>query len=352
MKPIHYKYDIKEDVERTIARSGLHIDILRGKRFFVTGGTGFFGVWLLSALVEIKKRLGGNLSILALSRSPDEFLKSHPDKGFGEHINFLTGDVKTFVLNDQPITHLVHMAATNAGETFAGEDQLKKLDMLYLGTRNVIEQCGHSLESVLFTSSGVAYGINRNELLREVDYSGPNTTDLGSALGLGKLVAEYLISYYAQKFGYSYSIARCFAFAGPYLPLDLHYAFGNFVQNAIDGENIHIKGDGQDLRSYLYIGDAIAWLLRLLGSPKNDVYNVGSVRAISISELAGKIAAQSSETLEVVIHGKNNVVGNFRRASYVPSTEKILSDCPGLEEWTSIDEMIKKMLAVKPAFIV
>lgn len=346
MKQTHYKYDIKKDVEMAISRSGVDIEMLRGKRILVTGGTGFFGVWLLSSLLEIKNKLGGELSVLALSRSPERFLEAHWDRGFSEHITFLLGDVKTFSLNDRSITHLIHMAATNAAETFAGEDQLNKLDMLYKGTRNVLEQCGTSLESVLFTSSGVAYGVNHDESLREDSFSCPNTTDEGSALGLGKLVAEYLIAYYAKKFGFSYVIARCFAFAGPYLPLDLHYAFGNFVRNAMNGECIHVKGDGQDLRSYLYIGDAIAWLLRLLVCPRNGIYNVGSGQPITIAELASRIAAQSTKNLDVVIDGEANATGNFRRMSYVPSTEKILSDYRGLEEWTSVEEIINSMLAV------
>jgi hypothetical protein len=114
------------------------------------------------------------------------------------------------------ITHLVHMATTSAEETFSGEDQINKIDLLYSGSRNVLEQCGEGLENVLFTSSGVAYGVNTKLLKSENDFTRPDTTDIGSALGVGKLISEYLIAYFASKYGYSYSIARCFAFAGEY----------------------------------------------------------------------------------------------------------------------------------------
>lgn len=350
MKRPQFNYDISQDVESSVRRSGINAERLRGKVVLITGGTGFFGVWMISALLSVKRCLGGDLRLILLSRNPEKFLQTHVDQRFDRQIEFVRGDVRDFRLDrEQRVTHLVHMATTNAVETFAGEDQLKKLEMLYLGTLNVLEQCGRSLESTLFTSSGVAYGVNRNTLISESDLTGPDTTDLGAALSLGKLVAEYLVAYYAVKFGYSYSIARCFAFGGQYLPLDIHYAFGNFIRDALDGKDIVIRGDGQDVRSYLYIGDATAWLLRLLVEPDNQTYNVGSSQPVSIESLARKIASQSKVPVNVTIQGRRSDVGNFHRSSYVPSTDKIVESYPGLAEWTPLDETIAKMLLVSPS---
>lgn len=345
MKLSHFDYDISSDVERLIQRSGVDPEIFRGKTVFVTGGTGFFGVWLLSALLSIQKKLNGDLRLITLSRSPEQFVKTYPRHDFASHVEFVKGDVRNFKLDGVRVTHLVHMAATNASETYAGEDQLNKLDMLYVGTRNVLDQCGGSLESVLFTSSGVAYGVNNNALISESDHSGPDTTQTGSALGIGKIVAEYLIAYHAERFGYNYAIARCFAFAGQHLPLELHYAFGNFIGNVLNAENIVIRSDGQYLRSYLYVGDAIAWMLRLLSAPNNQIYNVGSPQPITIENLARKIAAQASHPVEVLVQGRPTEVGNFQRTSYVPDIGKITATYPGLTEWTSLDEIIGKMLS-------
>lgn len=350
MKRPQYNCDISQDVDLLIRRSGINVESLRGKTVLITGGTGFFGVWMVSSLISIKRCLAGDLRLIVLSRSPERFLQAHADQHFDRMVEFVQGDVRDFKLDRaQRVTHLVHMATTNAEETFAGEDQLKKLKMLYEGTHNALDQCGKSLESMLFTSSGVAYGVNANALISEGDHSAPSPMDLGSALGLGKLVAEYLVAYYAVKFGYSYSIARCFAFGGQYLPLDIHYAIGNFIRDALNGKDIVIRGDGQDVRSYLYIGDAIAWLLRLLVEPNNQMYNVGSSQAVSIESLARKIASQAKVPVNVTIRGRRSEGGNFRRSSYVPSTVKIVEAYPGLAEWTPLEETISKMLLVGPA---
>jgi len=345
MTPCHYKYDISSDVDLLISRCGVDSEIFRGKTIFITGGTGFFGVWMLSALATIKKRLDGDMRIVALSRDPLQFLARHPQSDLALGVEFITGDVKSFLLGDLRPNHLIHMATTNAEETCAGEDQLKKLETLYLGTKNVLEQCGPTLEKVLFTSSGVAYGNNNGGVFTESDSTAPDTRDTGSALGIGKIAAEYLVAYYAKRFGYRYSVARCFAFAGQYLPLDLHYAFGNFIMNALEGRDIVVRGDGLDQRSYLYVGDAVAWLLRLLAEPANDIYNVGSEAPISIGDLARRVASKSSQAAGVVTLSGRQDTGNFRRASYIPSTRKIRQAYSSLGEWTSLDQVIDRMLA-------
>ena len=347
MSNIHYKYDISFDILQLIERSNIDIEALRGKKIFVTGGTGFFGVWFLAALIQIKKSLNGNLQIISLSRSPEKFLQTYSEINFRDSVEFIQGDVQNFTYSYGDVTHLVHMATTSANETFFGEDQLNKLEMLYFGTKNTILQCSGILESVLFTSSGVAYGVNKNNFISEYDFTSPDTTDLGSALGLGKLNAEYLINYFATQENYKFAIARCFALAGQYLPLNLHYAFGNFISNAVNGQPISINGNGLDQRSYLYIGDAISWLLRMLMNPTNKIYNVGSEKSISMYDLAQKISSKYGENLGVKVLEKNQEIGNFKRASYTPCTKRARNDYIGIKEWTSIDEIIEKMLKIQ-----
>lgn len=344
MTPQHFNDDIASDVAQSIARSGVALEGFRGKTVLLTGGTGFFGIWMLSALIQIKQVLKGDLRVVVVSRDPERFLQKHPQHLFDQYAEFIHSDVKKLSLSDVQVTHLVHMATTNADETFVGEDQLQKLDLLYLGTRNVLEQCGASLEKVLFTSSGVAYGTPPNGLITEDTPSALDTTSTDSALGLGKLNAEYLMAYYADKWKYQYSIARCFSFAGPYLPLDLHYAIGNFISNAIDQQDIVIKGDGKALRSYLYMGDALAWLLRLLDEPRNQIFNVGSGKSLSMKELAQNVAQVAMHSQSIKVMHQSQEIGNFKRDMYVPSINKITTSYPGLKEWTTVEESIRKMI--------
>jgi dTDP-glucose 4,6-dehydratase len=115
-------------------------------------------------------------------------------------------------------------------------------------------------------------------------------------------------------------IARCFAFVGPYLPLDKHFAIGNFIQDTLKGRNIIISGDGSPLRSYMYAADLVIWLWTILLRGNNgEAYNVGSDQAISIKELATNIAQFSLGTSVII---KNEVRLTDRNQNYVPDISK------------------------------
>jgi dTDP-glucose 4,6-dehydratase/UDP-glucose 4-epimerase len=235
MIPRHSDYDISGDIANVISRLGVDIQALNNKSILITGGTGFFGHWLLQILRSLIVEKKFNIDIYVVSRKPEIFLKENAGYSFDQFVNFIAGDVTSFQLTNIRLDYLIHMATTAASETFHGEDQLQKLDLLYRGTRNTLEQAVRAgVKKVLFTSSGVAYGPSDGALFNEEMLQAPRTTEVLSALGEGKRLAEYLIGYYSLKGGFEYSIARCFSFFGPFLPLDIHYAIGNFINDALN----------------------------------------------------------------------------------------------------------------------
>jgi UDP-glucuronate decarboxylase len=344
MDPIN-RYDIKEDVALAIARSGADFSLLRGKRILVTGGTGFFGVWMLTALGQIMEFLGYDLEITVITRDSRAFLGQHAGFNSSKNLCFFDGDIRSIDLTGKSFSHLIHMATTSANETFSKEQQVNKIDLLYAGTRNLLEQLGGDLEGVLFTSSGVVYGAPlADSTFLESQLTRPDNLKADSALAYGKLLAEYLVNYFSHEFGYKYNIARCFSFLGQGLPLDIHYAAGNFISDAMNSRPIRILGSGQECRSYMYIGDAIAWLLRLIVEPTNDAYNLGSESKMTVLELAQLVARVAGRPEKVEVLGRQLPEGNFKRLFYVPSTKKIRSKFPGLEEWTPVSDAVGKML--------
>jgi dTDP-glucose 4,6-dehydratase/UDP-glucose 4-epimerase len=343
MKLPRFNYDISEDVKFIHSRLGPVLQSFNNKKILITGGTGFFGRWLLEILCVLVRDHNFRTELYVLSRNPGRFLNEHINFPFDQYITFIKGDVTDFSLPNIEIDYLIHMATTAAEETFAGEDQLKKLDLLYRGTRNTLENAvAGGVKKVLFTSSGVVYGPSQEQFLSEEMLQAPQTNLESSALGEGKRLAEYLVAYYAKKAGFHYSIARCFSFFGPFLPLSIHYAIGNFVSDALTSEEIVVKGSGKELRSYLYMADAWVWLLRLLVEADNEIYNVGSSSALTIEELAIEIRNALCPQKNVKILGLNHDIGNFSRNIYVPNNDKI-SKKFGVTEWTSLSAGIKRM---------
>jgi nucleoside-diphosphate-sugar epimerase len=333
------------DLENILARMENRWEQLRNASLFITGGTGFFGRWLLESLLLANHRFDLNIRIGVLTRDAQAFKAKAPQLAADPAITFYRGDVTTFDFPREHYSHLIHAATTSAHETFHGEDQLRKFDTLVIGTRRVLDfaaQCG--AQNFLFTSSGVAYGSPPGDALLNEAFSGaPDTLDPETALGQAKRAAEFLCASYGTRYGWNTTLARCFSFVGPFMPLDLHYAIGDFIRQASQGKSIVIKGDGTAIRSYLYAADLVIWLLTMLlrkGSPR--LYNTGSDHALSIRELAERVRDILSPAAEVQVLGKSSYsIGNPVRNRYVPDLQRTRGEL-GLEIWTPLPEAIKR----------
>ena len=136
--------------------------------------------------------------------------------------------------------------------------------------------------------------------------------------------------------------ARLFAFLAPFLPIDEHFAAGNFIGNAIRNENIIIKSGGGSIRSYQYGTDLVTWLWALLVRGKSgDAYNVGSDESLSIKELAEKVVEVSASGISVKIMGKDEVANI---SQYVPSISKV-SDNLGMKNSVNSNDAISRTLS-------
>jgi nucleoside-diphosphate-sugar epimerase len=297
-----------EDLEHIYQNTQDIWESFRGKSIFVTGGTGFFGKWLLESFIYVNEKLSLNAKITTLTRNPEAFLKDFPF--YKEHTNtvqFVKGDILNYDFNlEEKFQFIIH-AATAASESLNKSNPLLMMDTITIGTRKVLDfAITQTLEGFLFVSSGAIYGkqpwnqthINENDCFKI------NINNSNSAYAEGKRIAELYSSTYFEKYNLPIKIARCFAFVGPYLPLHTHFAIGNFINNVLNNEDIIIKSDGSTIRSYMYASDLIVCLWKiLLKGEINHPYNVGSNEAISIKQLAEKISSISKTKVEVKILG-------------------------------------------------
>ena len=338
---------LADDLEEIFYRAGDFWEAFRDRRVFVTGGTGFFGKWLLESLVWADHHLSLGLRVVVLTRDPWRLKAELPHLAASRAISFITGDVRTFSFPDEKFAYVFHLATTSAEATFAGEGPLEKFTTSAYGTQRVLEfaaRCG--VEKFLLTSSGNAYGPARapGALLAEDDRLAPDIEcPESSALGEGKRASELLARIFSGTYGFEVKLCRCFSFIGPYLQTDLHYAAGNFIRDAVCGRPVQVKGSGRPLRSFLYPTDLIVWLLTLLFRGVScRLYNVGSDEVVSIRELAEKIARASGGS--VVIEGDETRLATSSPDVYVPSISRITSEL-GVRREVSIETAIARTLA-------
>ncbi len=338
---------VDEDLRRIFAATRDLWEELRDARIFLTGGTGFFGTWLLESFAFANRELQLGSSVVALSRDPATFQRQQPHLAAESAIQFHQGDVKTFDFPSGPFSHVIHAAATSAHETFASADIVQKFDTVTAGTRRVLDfAAARGARKFLYTSSGVVYGKQPPGMTHvPEDHCGaPETTNTATlaAWGSSKRTAEFLCACYAQKFGFEVKIARCFSFAGPGLPLDIHYAIGNFIRDGRNGGPIQILGDGTPRRSFLYTSDLIVWLWTiLLRGASLRPYNVGSEKDHSISELARLVAGCFDGTIEVRIA---KTPTGAAPDCYVPGTGRAQAEL-ALKETVGLEEAVRRMIA-------
>jgi dTDP-glucose 4,6-dehydratase len=238
----------------------------------------------------------------------------------------LPGDVCNFPIPEQQFTHVLHAAAPTNAAAAGRPHQLVRT--LVDGTRQMLDLGRRSkTKHFLYVSSGAVYGPQPDNMSRisETYQGGPAWLDPRAAYAEGKRVAEQMCSIESQVSDVEFTIARCFTFVGAHLPLDRHFAIGNFIADALAGRAIAVRGNGSPIRSYLYAADLAIWLWTMLlrdkSAPCNlGVFNVGSGQAISIADLAREVAAELNPALEVDVALKP--ASNAPSQLYVPDVQK------------------------------
>jgi dTDP-glucose 4,6-dehydratase len=249
------------------------------------------------------------------------------------------GDIRSFKFPNGTFSLVIH-AGTESSAKLNEENPLLMLDTIVTGTRHTLDfslKCG--ARKFLLTSSGAVYGKQPSELTHiPEDFTGaPDPLDPHSAYGEGKRMAEHLCAIYTNP-SFETKIARCFAFVGPYLPLNIHFAIGNFIRDGLNGGPIIVKGDGTPYRSYLYAADLAIWLWTILfkGQSKR-AYNVGSENSLSIKEIAGAVVNTINPKLSIKYLNEVNTDKPIER--YVPSTYCARQEL-NLDAWIPLDEGI------------
>jgi nucleoside-diphosphate-sugar epimerase len=332
------------DLDHILARTGDLWEELRNARLFITGGTGFFGMWLLESFVRANDALNLNAQAVVLTRNAARLQQQAPHLATHPAIRVHSGDIRDFVFPAGSFSHIIH-AATESSSNLNGREPAEMLDGIVNGTRRVLDfavSCGAG--RFLLTSSGTVYGPQPPEIthLPETYSGGPDHTNPRSAYAEGKRVAELLCSIYHQRYGLASIIARGFAFVGPNLPLDVHFAIGNFIGDCLHGRAIEIRGDGTPYRSFLYAADLAIWLWTILlrGEPCR-AYNVGSEHSLSIAETAATVARvmQSPHGVRIARPATGRPPER-----YIPDTSRARRELR-LEQWISLEAAIRRTAA-------
>ena len=311
-------------------------------RLLITGGTGFVGRHLLDQIAA-----GGGPCDLS-----DVVITSRNHADVGHEVEQVRWDVRDPHLPDVEFDAVIHAATPASAELNARAPRLM-FDQIVVGARNVVDLCARQQEPprLLFTSSGAVYGEMPEHLTAWPEDSAlaASPLDPKNAYANGKRAAEALFALAGHEGVCRPTIARLFAFSGRHLPLDRHFAIGDFVRDALAGGPIRVRGTGEAVRSYLDGDDMAAWLLTSIRSERTEqtVLHVGSSEPVRIRDLAllvaDRLMIQLGRKSPIEIESRTSELDG--RDRYVPmntATKRLLDVISTVPLSDSIDQMITR----------
>lgn len=312
-----YQNDLK-----TAIQNSLGIEQIKNKSILITGATGTIGSFLVDTLLYYNVIENANITIYAAGRNKQN-LAGRFDYAKTNKLIYTEYDLHKPIEFDYSIDYIIH-AAGNAHPVAFHSDPVGTLMGNVAGTYALLEYIrSHGVKRLLYVSSGEVYGqgnLQFEEL--EEGYCGSiDSLSSRSCYPLGKRTGENLCVSYSKQYGLETVIVRPCHTYGPGITKEDSRAHAQFFRNVLANEDIVLKSEGKQLRSYCYVADcASAILTVLLYGICGDAYNIANSQArITISGLAEIIAEEAGKR---VIY---SIPNDFDIASRSPIEKQVLS---------------------------
>jgi UDP-glucose 4-epimerase len=284
----------------------------------VIGGNGFIGTNLVDALHDA----GHKVRVFDLF--PSRYREPHPN------VEYVVGDMGNHgELHDavQDVDWVFHLAYATLPQT-SNEDPGYDVRSNVINSIQLLEECRHSsVRKIIFISSGgTVYGVPQRTPIPE-----DHPTEPICSYGITKLTIEKYLALYQKIWGLNYVVCRL---SNPYGPLQNPFAkqgaIGVFLGNVLQGKPITIWGDGEVVRDYIYIEDAVAALLRAAEYEAGDgdprVFNIGGGDGTSLNQLV--------QAIKQIVDAPVGVTYTPARALDVPANVLDISKAQKYLKWT------------------
>lgn len=321
---------IQESMKEITGTCAAEWSHLGNAHVLLTGGTGFFGSWILVSFAALRQA-GFPIEMTVLSRDPDTFLRKNPMFQNLAGLTFRKGDVADATIPFS-ITHIFHFATSGSNpESLDAENEIRRT--LVDGTRHLLAEAKRvGAAKFLFASSGAIYGrapgsgdgkdFSDRPLENSVNPKARLTT-----YGLAKREAEELCRQASSNRDIETVIARGFTFCGPLFPVHGPYVISSFMEAMLNGLPLQVKTP-HAIRSFLDGRDLVTVLWKLLSHGQNgSAYNVGSDESVTMSELADIMRSVALKVSLRVPEVRTAPASAMRNSDiYRPSIEKLATE--------------------------
>jgi UDP-glucose 4-epimerase len=311
---------------------------LTGKRILITGGAGFIATTLARRLVDDNE-------IVAVDNLHRDAL-THTDLAEHPNLTFHRGDILDAELMKtlaQGVTHVVHCAAI-AGVDQVLESPVRTMRVDLIGTYNVLEAASatrDTIERYVGFSTSEVFGTHA------FNVGEGHVTTIGSVgearwtYAVAKLAAEHFARAYHDEFGLPIVSVRPFNVYGP--GQIGGGAIRAFIETALEGNDLVVRGDGSQIRAWCYVSDMVEALLLVLERDEavGETFNIGNARStVTIYDLAQRVRRLTGADVDIVFEPHRSPDVEIR----IPNVEKARAVL-GFEAGVDLDDGLARTIA-------
>jgi dTDP-glucose 4,6-dehydratase len=262
-------------------------------RYLVTGGAGFIGSHLCETFLNQGHEVlcMDNYSTGA-KQNIEAFLKN-------PRFRFIDHNVSRYIEVPEPLDYILHFASPASPVDYL-ELPIPTLKVGALGTHNTLGLAKSKSAVYLLASTSEVYGDPSVRPQSEEYWGNVNPIGPRGVYDEAKRFAEAMTMAYHRYHGLNTRIVRIFNTYGPCMRLHDGRVVPNFISQALKGEPLTVYGQGQQTRSFQYVDDLVAGLIKLLESDHHLPVNIGNPNEMTVLEFAKKIIALtgSKSTIE------------------------------------------------------
>jgi len=320
----------------------VEISKLDGCHVLVTGATGLIG----SALVDTLLTATATCHVYATCRNLEQGKVRFARYDDCPRLHLLTYDVTLPLAGDTCYDYIIHAASPASPNSFSSQP-VEVMMANILGVRHLLDYgLKHGMKRMLFVSSGEIYGEGDGRAFTEKDSGYIDCNTSRACYPTSKRAAETLCASYATEYHADVVIARLCHTYGPGFTDNDNRVYAQFLRNVLRGEDITLKSQGQQMRSWIYVADAVSAILHiLLKGEKGEAYNVANPQScITIRQLAELTASLAGRKVHLDIPQDDLHQGNTTPITCATfSTEKL--QALGWQPQYSMEEGLRQTLA-------
>lgn len=319
---------VQNDLKEILDDKTITWEKLKNSSVLITGATGMLARYITYLLIYMNDKMYYNIKIYILVRNKAKAVADFGTYIESRYVNVINQDICDKMVIDYKMDYIVH-AAGSCSAYCIKTDPIGIIDANTIGVKNILEYAkDKKVKNILYVSTREIYGKVQDdiEMIKESDMGMLDPLDSRSCYPESKRMGEQIIKSYGDMYGINYNIVRMAHAYGPGMNLKNDgRVMADFMNDAVEENDIIIKSTGDAERAFCYITDAVrAMMLVLLDAEKCAVYNVSNENEpFKIKDVAKIISNIAENSIDVIYKKDNNLNGYCKYKRVGLNTDKI-----------------------------